>query len=45
MSTRYIRFIFLVAFFLSGSFLRSQNPADMPLRQIIELAQDLIGKG
>lgn len=40
-----IRFIFLAAFFLSGSFLRSQNPADMPLRQIIELAQDLIGKG
>ena len=30
--------------FFSDS-LRSQNPADMPLRQIIELAQDMIGKG
>ena len=25
--------------------LQGQNPADMPLRQVIELAQNMIGKG
>ena len=36
----------LVLFFVvSACFLRAQNPADMPLRQVIELAQEMIGKG
>ena len=36
----------LVLFFVvSACFVRAQNPADMPLRQVIELAQEMIGKG
>lgn len=34
----------LISIMLIG-LLRGQNPADMPLRQVIELAQDMIGKG
>ena len=45
MSTALHSFHFSCRIFSLWKFLRSQNPADMPLRQIIELAQDLIGKG
>ena len=39
------RLLFTILPFILIGFLRGQNPADMPLRQVIELAQDMIGKG
>ena len=36
--------LFCVAF-LAVSFVSAQNPADMPLRQVISEAQAMIGKG
>ena len=36
--------LFCVAF-LAVSFVSGQNPADMPLRQVISEAQAMIGKG
>ena len=35
----------LLTIFLCSVSLQGQNPADMPLRQVIELAQSMIGKG
>ena len=35
----------LLTIFLCSISLQGQNPADMPLRQVIELAQSMIGKG
>ena len=36
---------FLLTILLFSVSLQGQNPADMPLRQVIELAQSMIGKG
>ena len=39
------RFLLVFLTFVLTISLRAQNPSDMPLRQVIELAQDMIGKG
>ena len=39
------RFLLVIITFVLTISLRAQNPSDMPLRQVIELAQDMIGKG
>jgi len=39
------RFLLVILTFMLVISLRAQNPSDMPLRQVIELAQDMIGKG